>query len=108
VPEDNRSWLSRLLGRSPNDIPEKVDPCDDPSLRSEIDCGHVRDSASDYIDGDAAPSLAIRIKSHLGLCGDCNGWVKTLAATVGFTRDLPPEEVPDSLRQKIRNIPGDD
>ncbi len=104
VPEENRSWLARLLGRSRNSIPAEVDPCDDPSTRSEVDCGDVRDNASDYIDGDASPSLTHRIKDHLGLCKDCNGWVRSLAATVGFTRDLPQEEVPDSLREKIRNI----
>ncbi len=106
VPEDNRSWLSRLLGRSRNSIPTEIDPCDDPTLQSEVDCGQVRASASDYIDGDAGPSLTHRIKDHLGLCSDCNGWVRSLAATVGFMKELPQEEVPDSLREKIRNIPS--
>lgn len=104
VPEDNRSWLDRLLRRSNNDIPVDIDPCDDPSLRSEVDCGDVRANASDYIDGESSQSLTHRIKDHLGLCKDCNGWMRSLAATVGFTRDLPKEEVPDSLKEKIRNI----
>ncbi len=104
---DNRSWLARLFRRSGNSIPDPVDPCDDPSMESDVDCGEVRASASDYIDGEATPSLAHRIKDHLGLCRDCDGWVKTLAATVGFTRDLPKQQVPDSLRAKIRDIPRD-
>ena len=105
MPEESRSWLSRLLGRSNDQIPAEVDPCDDPSLRSEVHCSEVRAHASDYIDGDSAPSLAHRIKAHLGLCSECNGWVRTLAATIGFTRDLPQEEVPESLKEKIREIP---
>ncbi len=70
-----------------------------------MDCREVRANASDYIDGDSPQSLTHRIKDHLGLCSDCNGWVRTLAATVGFTRQLPKEDVPDSLREKIRKIP---
>ncbi len=104
MPEESRSWLDRLLGRSSNQIPAEVDPCDDPSTRSDVDCDDVRANASDYIDGESSTSLTHRIKAHLGLCKDCNGWVRSLAATVGFTRDLPQEEVPESLKQKIRNI----
>ena len=105
MPEDSRSWLGRLLGRFSNQIPADVDPCDDPSMQSEVGCSEVMAHASDYIDGDSSPSLTHRIKDHLGLCRDCNGWVKTLAATVGFTRELPQQEVPDTLKKKIRNIP---
>lgn len=66
----------------------------------------MRENASDYIDGDSTPSLTHRIKDHLGLCKDCNGWVKSLVATIGFTRELPQEEVPESLKEKIRKIPS--
>lgn len=82
-----------------------MDPCDDPTLRSEVDCSEVHAHASDYIDGDSTPSITHRIKVHLGLCNDCNGWVRSLAATIGFTRELPQEEVPESLKKKIREIP---
>ena len=71
---------------------------------SEADCREVRDGASDYSDGESSTSLTTRIKSHLGLCNDCDGWFRTLAATVGLARDLPQEEVPDSLKQRIREI----
>jgi predicted anti-sigma-YlaC factor YlaD len=64
----------------------------------------VRENASDYIDGDSAVSLAQRVKNHIGLCDHCDGWVKSLATTVGLIRQLPQEEVPPSLRQKIRSI----
>lgn len=85
-------------------MPSSVDPCNDGSASEDVDCGEVHANASDFIDDDCSPSLTHRIKAHLGLCRDCDGWVRTLAATVGLARDLPQEEVPESLKQKIRDI----
>lgn len=76
-------------------------------MDSAFDCTEVRSNASDYIEGESSPSMTHRIKDHLGLCKDCNGWVRTLAATIGFTRELPQEKVPESLKEKIRNISSD-
>ena len=104
VANESRSWVDRLLRRSGNPIPPEVDPCDDPSTRSEVHCGDVVAHASDYMDGDVSASLSDKIKYHLGLCQDCNGWVKTFVATVGLARELPQKEVPDSLQQKLRDI----
>ena len=71
-----------------------------------MNCKEVRSSASDYVDGDAEESLTEVIKRHLGLCRDCDGWVKSFATTVGLVKQVPQEEVPESLRQKIRDISG--
>ena len=100
--------MSRLLGRSTADIPDGIDPCDGPSRTSDVHCGEVRSRGSDYIDGDAPASLTDRIKVHLGICAECNGWMRTLAATVGLVQNVPQEEVPESLRQKIRSITRSD
>lgn len=104
--EDSRSWLSRLLGRQANNIPpQTADPCADPDLMSaEVDCGQVHATASDFIDGDSPTSFSDRVKEHLGLCDDCDGWMKSLATTVGLIREIPQEDVPDSLKEKIRDI----
>ena len=96
------SWLSRILRRSGKAGSTGLSPCDDPD--SSSDCTEVRENASDYIDGEAAVSLTQRVKNHIGLCDDCDGWVKSHATTVGLTRQLPQEEVPASLKQKIRSI----
>lgn len=81
-----------------------VDSVGEASASGSVDCDEVHANASDFIDDDCTPSLTHRIKAHLGLCRDCDGWVRTLATTVGIARDLPQEEVPDSLKQKIRDI----
>lgn len=105
--EDSSSWLGRLLGRSNTNIPDSIDPDVDPAPSSDVH-EEVRSHGSDYVDGDISASLTDRIKVHLGICGDCNGWMRTLAATVGLVQNVPQEEVPESLRQKIKSITKSD
>jgi len=69
-------------------------------------CIEVRDSASDFVDGEMSATLSDRIKQHLGICGDCDSWVKSFATTVGLIKEIPPEKPPESLMAKIKNIPG--
>jgi hypothetical protein len=100
------SWLNRLIRRRRTEGVSGAGASGHPDSGRVSDCRQVRTSASDYIDGDTPPSLRERIVNHLGLCDDCDGWVKTLATTVGLVREMPQEDVPDSLKQKIREIPG--
>lgn len=92
------SWIDKLIGREVKHSP------DDPCAEGMPDCDEVHDNASDFIDEDATPRLTTRIRHHLGLCTDCNGWVTTLAHTVGLLRQVPQREVPDSLKRKISEI----
>ncbi len=92
------SWIDKLIGRDVQHGP------DDPCAEGMGDCGEVRDNASDFVDGEVSPRLTTRIRHHLGLCTDCDGWVTSLAQTVGLIRQVPQERVPDSLREKIRKI----
>lgn len=101
-------WLSKMLGRSRSDDTDDMVARSRTSSERDADCMEVRMNASDFIDGESAPSLTNRIKRHLGICSDCNGWVKTFAATVGFAREMPQEEVPETLHQKIRDISSGD
>ncbi|MDA1279143.1 MAG: zf-HC2 domain-containing protein [Chloroflexi bacterium] len=98
---DSASWIDRLIGRDQKHSPD--DPCAD----GMGDCGQVRVNASDFIDGEAPSRLTTRIRHHLGLCTDCNGWVTTLAQTVGLLRQTRQHEVPDSLRNRISRIADD-
>ncbi|MBI4305407.1 MAG: zf-HC2 domain-containing protein [Chloroflexi bacterium] len=67
-------------------------------------CQEVHDHASDYLDGDATPSLAERIRLHLAECQDCNGFVATLRATVAALRNLPVKTPPESTVERVRRI----
>jgi hypothetical protein len=79
IVNSSMSWIDKLIGRD-----EKHSP-DDPCADDMGDCGEVRDNASDFIDGDVPASLTSRIRHHLGLCNDCDGWMTSLAQTVGAT-----------------------
>lgn len=92
------SWIDRLIGRNVQHSP------DDPCAEGMGDCDEVHDNASDFIDGEVSMKLTTRIRHHLGFCKDCDSWVTTLAQTVGLLRQIPQQEVPDSLREKIGKI----
>ena len=91
-------WINELMGRDVKHTPG--DPCAD----GTGDCAEVRDNASDFIDGEVTPTLTMRIRHHLGLCSDCDPWFTSVAQTVGLMRSAPQEDVPASLREKIRQI----
>ena len=63
------------------------------------------EKASDYLDGDLPDSLANRVRFHLGLCDDCDGWLSGLWSTINLLRGLPRVETPRSLLQRIRSLP---
>ena len=92
------SWIDKLIGRDVRHSP------DDPCAEGMADCGEVRDNASDFIDGEVSPRLTTRIRHHLGLCTDCDGWITNLAQMVGLLRQVPQREVPPSLIRKISKI----
>lgn len=91
-------WIDKLIGRSVQHTP------DDPCAEGMPDCDEVQENASDLIDGEVSPRLATRIRHHLGLCTDCDGWVTSLAQTVGLLRQVPQQKTPDSLKEKISKI----
>ena len=66
------------------------------------DCTEVRESSSDYIDGELPRSYAGRIRSHLDSCPPCDAFVRTLRATVGLLRSLPKERAPEGFRGRVR------
>ena len=66
------------------------------------DCTEVRESSSDYIDGELPRSYAGRIRSHLDSCPPCDAFVRTLRATVGLLRSLPKEQAPEGFHGRVR------
>jgi predicted anti-sigma-YlaC factor YlaD len=67
-------------------------------------CREVRDNASAYLEGEARPRLAERIRQHLGACRDCDGFVGTLKATVAALRNLPVEKPSEATLDRVRRI----
>ena len=76
--------------------------------RPEIDCGHVRDLSSDFIDGELDEEERDRIRKHLEWCGLCLAFINTLRATVGLLGSTDTPEPPSALKDRIRsNLPLD-
>ena len=68
----------------------------------DLDCDDVKELSSDYIDEDLKDARVSQMGRHLGWCGPCNAFVKTLRATVGLLRATPKQEAPDGFRDRVR------
>ena len=92
-----QSWVRRVVER---ELQSHLHA----TSHGSIHCEELRDSASDYIDGDISESLSSRIRVHLGLCDGCQGWLGGLWSTVRLLRALPKAEPPESLMANIRRL----
>ncbi len=87
------SWFSRFRRKG-----------NDSDAVSMLPCDELRQNGSDYIDGECEEEIHSRMLYHLGLCSDCDGWLKSLVMTVGLMRETPDVEVPESTMERIREI----
>ena len=71
----------------------------------EVDHTTIRDLMSDYLDGSILDADRTRVDEHLRQCPRCRAYLDTLRATSQAVRDLPHQKAPDSLRQRLRQIP---
>ena len=75
----------------------------------EIECAHVRDLSSDFIDDDMDEKERDRMIKHLEWCGLCLAFINTLRATVGLLGATDAPEPPPALKDRIRsNLPLDE
>ena len=72
-------------------------------LKQTPDCGDVRMTASDYVDGDMEEAQAERVRAHLGGCEACRAFLDTLVETIRLLGSMNREEpAPDGLKNAIR------
>ena len=71
--------------------------------RRDLDCGEVRDLASDYLDDEVDGSVRGRIAAHLGQCGVCQAFVDTLRATISLLGSFERESAPPTLQGYVRD-----
>ena len=71
--------------------------------RRELDCGEVRNLASDYLDDEVDGSVRGKIASHLRQCGVCKAFVETLRATISLLGSFEREQAPPSLQGYVRD-----
>jgi anti-sigma factor RsiW len=63
---------------------------------------HIQDIA-DYIDGELDAKLCSELEAHLKDCANCRLMVDTLKKTVILCKDGQREELPESIREKLKD-----
>ncbi|MFN2202696.1 MAG: anti-sigma factor family protein [Caldilineaceae bacterium] len=67
-------------------------------------CAELLGALSDYIDGTAEAALCAEIEQHLEGCDNCRVVVDTLNKTVLLYRELPEQDVPDDVQDRLLRI----
>lgn len=67
----------------------------------EIDCRQVRWELSDYLEGDLAPQLRLRIEQHLRTCDHCRAVYDGLRNIVRLLDDEEVFELPEGFSQRL-------
>ncbi len=70
---------------------------------SSLQCRHLLDSLSDYVDGTLQESLCVEIERHLAECEDCRVVVDTLRRTVYLVQTLEQDQptLPSDVRVRL-------
>ncbi len=70
----------------------------------DIDCEHVQNLSSDYVDGDLDHKQEDKMKAHLEWCAPCLALINTLRATIGLLGSTPEVEAPPALRERLHDM----
>ena len=68
----------------------------------ELDCEHVQEMSSDFIDDELDEQAKQRVVAHLEWCGPCTTLINTLRATVRLLRSTPREVPPAGFKERLR------
>ena len=67
----------------------------------EVQHADVRSQLSDALDGSLPATDVARVADHLQTCAACRAFARTLERTIGLVRELPPQALPRSARQRL-------
>ena len=60
----------------------------------DIDCQHLLEDLSVYLDGEESDTVCAEIEQHLSQCDDCRVVVETLNQTLNLYHTLPKQNLP--------------
>ena len=66
-----------------------------------VRCQECIDLLVDYLEGELPPERARALDIHLELCPPCVAFVRTYKGTVDVARNLPVDEIPPELTQRL-------
>ena len=67
----------------------------------EITCKELVDLVTPYLEDALDEPTLVAVEEHLVMCDWCVDYVEQIRATVGALATLPPEPVPDRLREAV-------
>jgi predicted anti-sigma-YlaC factor YlaD len=67
----------------------------------EITCKHLVELVTPYLENALDEPTHDLVEEHLVMCDWCVDYVEQIHATVGVLANLPPEPVPERLREAI-------
>lgn len=68
----------------------------------DLNCSHIRQHLSDYIDGDLEPALCNIIDDHIKDCTNCQIIINTLRKTITLYKSEGQSTVlPEDVRQRL-------
>lgn len=56
---------------------------------------------SEFLDGELAEELRREMRSHLGGCGPCDAFCRSLRRTVELCRQLPRDPLPEEVLREL-------
>lgn len=66
-------------------------------------CEDVAAVLREYLDGSLDPELTAIIERHLQDCPDCTAFTRTYAEVVKLTGELPVDEIPEEVCERVRH-----
>lgn len=69
--------------------------------RRDLVCQQLVELVTDYLEGDLDPQQRQAVEAHLGLCGDCAGYVAQVRRMLELTREDTPDRLPDEMVDRL-------
>lgn len=66
-----------------------------------LNCQQITQLVTDYVEGQLSFGKWIAFQMHIGMCRDCRRYLRQMRATAKTLRSLPPEPVPDAVKQEL-------
>jgi predicted anti-sigma-YlaC factor YlaD len=67
-------------------------------------CSQLMAQLPDYLDGEARASVCRAIEKHLQSSEDCRVVVDTMKKTITLYRNVPREEVPSAVHERLVRV----
>ncbi|HZY31037.1 MAG TPA: zf-HC2 domain-containing protein [Candidatus Methylomirabilis sp.] len=72
--------------------------------QSMMTCREQVDLLADYLDGALDPGVTGALEQHLDGCPSCLNFIKTYKATTVLVREIPCEEMPEELMNRLTSF----